>query len=81
MMNNVYGYCIAGYKQQSKKEMLSLMKEYHVPEENVIFEKRQNHDSDRPAFHKLLSRLKDGDLVYIESIDVLGSDYNDIILN
>ena len=44
-------------------------------------DKQSGKDFDRPAYQKLLGKLKKGDLLYIHSIDRLGRDYVQILEN
>lgn len=49
-----------------------------VPEGNVFTDKQSGKDFERPAYRRLVRRLRPGDLVYIKSIDRLGRNYGEI---
>ncbi len=47
---------------------------------NVFFvDKQSGKDFKRPAYKRLLKRLKKGDLVVVKSIDRLGRNYDEIL--
>jgi DNA invertase Pin-like site-specific DNA recombinase len=54
------------------------MSELKIPPSNVFVDKQSGKDFDRPAYKALMQKLKNGDLLYIKSIDRLGRNYEDI---
>ena len=44
----------------------------------MFTDKQSGKDFQRPAYKKLLKKLKSGDLLYIKSIDRLGRNYDEI---
>ena len=55
------------------------MQEYGVPVDCVYLDKQSGKDFERPAYKKLLRKLKAGDTVVIASIDRLGRNYNELL--
>jgi DNA invertase Pin-like site-specific DNA recombinase len=50
----------------------------NIPPLNVFIDKQSGKDFERPAYKNLVKNLRDGDLLYIKSIDRLGRNYEDI---
>lgn len=55
------------------------LREVGVPEKNIYVDKKSGKDFDRPQYKKLLRKIKN-DLLYIKSIDRLGRNYEEILL-
>ncbi len=78
-MNKIYGYvCVSSTDQNEDRQMLALA-EVGVTEQNIFMDKQSGKDFERPNYKKLLRKLKNGDLLYILSIDRLGRNYNEIL--
>ena len=56
------------------------LREVSVPEKNIYLDKKSGKDFDRPQYKKLLRKMKKDDLLYIKSIDRLGRNYEEILL-
>ena len=56
------------------------LREVGVPEKNIYVDKKSGKDFDRPQYKKLLRKMKKDDLLYIKSIDRLGRNYEEILL-
>ncbi len=57
--------------------MLALKKQ-NIADKNIYIDKLSGKDFNRPAYKKLIKKLKSGDLLYILSIDRLGRNYEEI---
>lgn len=77
-MGNVYGYVRVSSIDQNEDRQLIAMDENNVPSKNVYIDKQSGKDFERPQYKKLVKKLKQGDLLYILSIDRLGRNYEDI---
>ncbi len=77
-MGNVYGYVRVSSIDQNEDRQLVVMDENNVPKGNVYIDKQSGKDFERPQYKKLVKKLKEGDLLYILSIDRLGRNYEDI---
>ena len=76
---NLYGYVRVSTRDQNEcRQIISLM-EYGVPRYAIFSDKQSGKDFERPAYQKLLRRLKQGDQLIIHSIDRLGRNYQEII--
>ena len=78
-MKNVYGYVRVSTREQNEDRQMIALKEVRVPEGNVYMDKQSGKDFDRPMYRRLLRKLKEGDMVYIKSIDRLGRNYEEIL--
>jgi DNA invertase Pin-like site-specific DNA recombinase len=54
------------------------MQNAKIPPERIFIEKQSGKDFQRPLYQKLIERLTAGDLLYIQSIDRLGRNYEEI---
>ncbi len=78
-MKKVYGYVRVSTREQNEDRQMIALKEVSVPERNVYMDKVSGKDFDRPMYRRLLRKLREGDLVYIKSIDRLGRNYEEIL--
>jgi DNA invertase Pin-like site-specific DNA recombinase len=74
----IYGYCRVSSMEQNADRQILAMNELHIPPANVFTDRQSGKDFDRPAYKRLVERLKNGDLLYVKSIDRLGRNYEDI---
>ena len=79
MTGNIYGYIRVSTKEQNEDRQLIALRERAVPEKNIFMDKQSGKDFERPAYRRLVCRLKKDDLLYIKSIDRLGRNYADIL--
>ncbi len=77
-MSNIYGYVRVSSKDQNEDRQVIVMRDLQVPEENIYIDKQSGKDFNRPQYKKLLKKVKEGDLIYIKSIDRLGRNYGEI---
>ena len=77
-MGKVYGYVRVSSVDQNEDRQLVAMNENNVPKSNIYIDKQSGKDFERPQYKKLVKRIKEGDLLYILSIDRLGRNYEDI---
>ena len=75
-----YAYIRVSTKEQNIDRQLVALKPYGIPEQNIYCDYQSGKDFDRPAYKKLLGRLKRGDLLIVKSIDRLGRNYNEILV-
>ena len=57
---------------------MTAMIDVAVPAGHIYMDKQSGKDFERPQYRRLLHRLKQGDLLYIKSIDRLGRNYEEI---
>lgn len=74
-----YAYIRVSTKEQNVDRQLAALEPYNVPKKNIYCDYQSGKDFDRPAYQKLLKRLKSGDLLILKSVDRLGRNYNEIL--
>lgn len=77
-MGNVYGYVRVSSTDQNETRQLLALYERQVKPRNIYIDKQSGKDFDRPQYKRLLTGLREGDLLYVLSIDRLGRDYEEI---
>lgn len=78
-MGKVYGYVRVSTREQNEDRQLVALNEMQVPKKDIYIDRQSGKDFRRPMYQKMLRRLKQGDLLYIKSIDRLGRDYGEIL--
>lgn len=74
----IYGYVRCSSTDQNEDRQMIALREVSVPAKNIFMDKQSGKDFDRPNYKKLVQELKEGDLLYILSIDRLGRNYEEI---
>lgn len=78
MEKKIYGYVRVSSIDQNESRQMKAMAECAIPPSHIYIDKQSGKDFERPAYRRLVKRLKEGDLLYILSIDRLGRDYDEI---
>ncbi len=73
-----YGYIRVSTADQNADRQLLAMSGLKIPSPNIYTDKLSGKDFNRPSYKALLKKLKMGDLLYIQSIDRLGRNYEEI---
>ncbi len=73
-----YGYIRVSSTDQNEDRQRIALQEKAVPRHNIFMDKQSGKDFDRPQYKRLVRRLRDGDLLYVLSIDRLGRNYAEI---
>ena len=74
----IYAYVRVSSTDQNEDRQLIAMEQAGVPKNNIYIDKQSGKDFNRPSYKKLIKRLKEGDTLYILSIDRLGRNYEEI---
>lgn len=74
-----YGYVRVSSKDQNLDRQLTAMREEGILPRHLYIDKQSGKDFQRPAYIRLVKRLRPGDLFVIKSIDRLGRNYDEII--
>jgi len=77
-MSKTYGYVRVSSADQNEDRQMIEMERAGVPPENIFIDKQSGKNFDRPNYKRLVRRLKEGDLLYILSIDRVGRNYEEI---
>ena len=78
-MGKTYGYVRVSTKEQNEDRQVLALNEVEVPKENIYMDKQSGKDFNRPMYQHLLKKIKEGDLLYVKSIDRLGRNYEEIL--
>ena len=79
MTGITYGYVRVSAQTQNEARQLAAMRTFGVAEKNIIVEKQSGKDFKRPAYQKLVRKLRAEDILVIQSIDRLGRNYAEIL--
>ena len=74
----IYGYIRVSTNDQNTARQYLTLEKMKIPSKNMYVDKQSGKDFNRPAYQKMLKKLKEGDLLYIKSIDRLGRNYEEI---
>lgn len=74
----IYGYIRVSSTDQNEDRQLVEMKRLSVPQSNIYMDKMSGKDFERPEYKKMCKKLKQGDMLFILSIDRLGRNYIEI---
>ena len=75
---DIYGYIRVSSIDQNEDRQILAMQELEIPHTHVYIDKQSGKDFKRPSYQKLVNILQAGDLLYIQSIDRLGRNYEEI---
>lgn len=79
MSEKTYGYIRVSTKEQNDDRQRIAMQEFGVLEKQIYLDKQSGKNFERPAYQRLIKKLKPGDTLVIKSIDRLGRNYNEIL--
>ena len=74
----VYAYVRVSSTDQNEDRQMIAVEQAGVPEGNIYIDKQSGKDFNRPNYKRLMKRLREGDILYILSIDRLGRNYEEI---
>ena len=75
----IYGYIRVSSQEQNEDRQLIAMAEVGVMRENIYMDKQSGKDFERPQYKRLVKKLREGDILFIKSIDRLGRNYEEIL--
>jgi len=79
MTASTYALIRVSTDKQNETRQIIRMNELGIPTKNIVIEKESGKSKVRTKYHKLVKKLKVGDILYIENVDRLGRDYDGII--
>lgn len=74
-----FGYVRVSTKDQNESRQLAALAKEEIPPANLYQDRQSGRDFNRPAYRRMLRRLRSGDVLYILSIDRLGRNYDEIL--
>lgn len=78
-MARVFGYIRVSTREQNEDRQLVALSGYMIPPGNLYIDKQSGKDFERPAYKRMLKRLRRNDCIIMKSIDRLGRNYEEII--
>jgi DNA invertase Pin-like site-specific DNA recombinase len=78
-MANIYGYIRVSSVDQNEQRQVNKMIEKGVEARRIFVDKASGKDFNRPQYQLLRKVLGEGDIVYIDALDRLGRNYDEII--
>lgn len=79
-IGKTYGYARVSSRDQCLDRQLDSLEEFGVDKKCIYCDKASGKDFQRPAYRKLMKRIRKGDTLVIKSIDRLGRNYDEILL-
>jgi len=77
--NHVYAYARVSSSDQNEARQIAAFEQLGIPKEHIYLDKMSGKNFDRPAYRKLLRKLKKGSILYLKSLDRLGRNYEQIL--
>ena len=79
MSKKIYGYIRVSTKEQHEDRQRIALDEFGVPRENIFMDTQSGKTFERPAWKKLMRKLRQDDLLVVKSVDRLGRNYAEMI--
>ena len=75
-----FGYVRVSSRDQNEERQIIAMHEFGVDDKQIYMDKQSGKDFERPQYKKLMRKIKTGDTLVIKSIDRLGRNYDEILV-
>jgi len=75
----IYGYIHVSPQEQNVERQCAMLLDAGVLETDIYLDRQSDKEQERPQFRNMLRRLKKKDLLYVPSINQLGSSYQEIL--
>lgn len=79
MTTKIFGYIRVSTADQNTARQEAKMKVLGIDERDIYIDHASGKDFNRPQYQNMKSRLRAGDLVYVDALDRLGRNYEAII--
>lgn len=77
--NVTYGYVRVSTRDQNEDRQVIALSACGIQKKNLFLDKQSGKNFERPAYKRLLKKLRPGDLLIVKSIDRLGRNYEEIL--
>ena len=74
-----YGYVRVSSRDQNEERQMIALREFGIAPEFIYMDKLSGKDFNRPAYRRLIRKLKLNDVLVVASIDRLGRNYSEIL--
>lgn len=78
-MKKKYGYIRVSTKEQNPERQYQALEKIGVDKKNIYEDKMSGHNFARPAYKRMIKKMKRNDVLVIKSIDRLGRNYSEIL--
>lgn len=78
-MGTKYGYIQVSSADQNIERQEDALRRMGILENNLFIDKQSGKDFSRPAYQELVNKCQKGDVIFIDSIDRLGRNYQEIL--
>lgn len=75
-----YGYVRVSSREQNIDRQLIALQGYGIESRDIFVDKLSGKNFERPQYRRLVKKLKPGDTLVIKSIDRLGRNYDEILV-
>ena len=75
-----YAYVRVLTKEQKIDRQLAAIEAFEIPKKRIFYDRQSGKDFERPEYQRLMKKICPGDLLIVKSIDRLGRNYNDILV-
>ncbi|WP_336765813.1 recombinase family protein [Paenibacillus sp. USHLN196] len=75
----IYGYARVSTKEQNEDRQLTVLREQGIPEEYIFVDKVSGKNFDRPEYQLLKRVLREGDTLFVKSINRFGRNKQEIL--
>ncbi|TWE08758.1 DNA invertase Pin-like site-specific DNA recombinase [Neobacillus bataviensis] len=79
MENRKFGYIRVSSRDQNEARQLQSMKEVGISDRDIFIDKQSGKDFNREQYQSLKHHLRDGDILYIHSLDRFGRNKEEIL--
>lgn len=76
--NITFGYGRVSSDDQNEARQLEKFKELGIDERHIFIDKESGKNFDREQYQAMIAMLREGDLIYVPSLDRLGRDYKEM---
>lgn len=74
-----FGYVRVSTQDQNDDRQHIAFAPYEIPTRNIYVDRLSGKDFNRPAYRRMVKRMRPGDMLYLKSIDRLGRNYAEVI--
>lgn len=78
-MGTKYGYIRVSSVDQNIERQENAMRQVGITGDSLFIDKQSGKDFSRPAYQRLINKCQQGDVIFIDSIDRLGRNYQEIL--
>lgn len=74
-----YGYVRVSTRDQNEARQLDAIRAHGIGDESIFIDHESGKDFNRPAFKRMLRRIRKGDGIVVQSIDRFGRNYKEVL--